>query len=56
MREWMTVEEAASYLGISESYIRQHIKKGCLDSDRYGYPVRLTASEVDVFFLPFDSI
>jgi|GEM_PF-3410771 len=56
MREWMTINEASSLLGISEPYIRSHIKKGCLDSDRYGYPVRLKASETDIFLLPFDSI
>jgi excisionase family DNA binding protein len=53
MDEWMTVREAASHLGISESYIRSHIKKGDLNSYMYGYPIRLTASEVDVFLLPF---
>jgi excisionase family DNA binding protein len=53
MREWMTVEEAAGYIGLSESYIRSHLKKGCLDSYKYGYPIRLKASEVDVFLLPF---
>jgi excisionase family DNA binding protein len=54
MGEWMTVQEAASYLGKSESYIRGHIKKGYIDSYMHGYPIRLKASEVDVFLLPFE--
>ena len=54
MREWMTVHEAACYFGIDENDIRSHLKKGCLDSNCYGYPLRLTDAETDVFFLPFD--
>jgi excisionase family DNA binding protein len=54
MGEWMTVKEAASYLGKSESYIRRHIRKGYIDSYIKGYPIRLRESEVDIFLLPFD--
>jgi excisionase family DNA binding protein len=54
LHEWMTIEEAASYLGLSESYIRSHITKGWLDSYQHGYPIRLKDSEVDVFLLPFE--
>ena len=56
MREYMTVKEAASHFGRSEAYIRSHIKKGFLDSNLYGYPIRLKASEVDIFVLPFESV
>ena len=52
----MTVKEASSYLGISESYIRGHIKKGDIASSHSGYPIRLTASEIDIFILPFEFI
>ena len=53
MKGLMTVKEASSYLGISESYIRNHIKKGDITSYMYGYPIHLTSSQVDVFLLPF---
>jgi excisionase family DNA binding protein len=53
MDEWMTVEEAANHFGVSESYIRSHIRKGDFNSNVYGYPLRLKSSEVDVFLLPF---
>lgn len=56
MGEWMTIEEAASYFRVPESHIREHIKKGWLDSYRYGYPVRLKSSEIDAFVLPFESL
>ena len=56
MGEWMTVEQASVYFGVSETHIRQHIKKGWLDSHRHGYPLRLKSSEVDAFVLPFDSL
>jgi excisionase family DNA binding protein len=56
LHEWMTIGEASIYLGVSESYIRSHIKKGCLDSYQFGYPLRLKSSEVDVFLLPFERV
>jgi excisionase family DNA binding protein len=54
--EWMTVEQAASYFGVSGAYVRERLKKGWLDSYRNGYPVRLKSSEIDVFVLPFESL
>ena len=51
----MTIKEASSYLGISESFIRNHIKKGDFESYLSGYPIRLTASEIDIFVLPFQN-
>ncbi len=56
MDEWMTVEQAAVYFGVSQAHIRQHIKKGWLDSFRYGCPLRLKSSEPDAFILPFEDI
>lgn len=56
MREYMTVDEAARHFRKSRTYIRRHIKKGFLDSNLYGYPIRLRDSETDVFFLPFDEV
>ena len=55
MNEYMTIKEALSYLGISESFIRNHIKKGDFESYLSGYPIRLTASEIDIFVLPFQN-
>jgi excisionase family DNA binding protein len=54
MNECMNIKEASGYLGISESYIRSHLKKGFIDSNQHGYAIRLKASEVDVFLLPFE--
>ncbi len=56
MGEWMTIKQASLYFGVSEAYIRQHIKKGWVDSYRYGYPLRLKSSEIDVFILPFETM
>jgi hypothetical protein len=56
MREYMTVDEAARHFRKSKRYIRRHLKKGFVDSNLYGYPIRLRDSEVDVFVLPFDDI
>jgi excisionase family DNA binding protein len=56
MREFNTIAEAASYLGVSEMYIRRHIKKGFIDSCQQGYTMRLKASEVDVFLLPYNLV
>jgi excisionase family DNA binding protein len=54
MNEWMTVKEASIQLGISESYIRSHIKKGCLNCDIQGYLIRLASTEIDIFVLPYE--
>jgi excisionase family DNA binding protein len=54
IHEWMTVSEAANFLGVSESYIRGHIRKGWIDTTQKGLPVRLKSSEVDVFLMPFE--
>jgi excisionase family DNA binding protein len=56
MDEWMTIEQAAVYFGVSQAHIREHIIKGWLDSYRYGYPLRLKSSEPDAFILPFEDI
>jgi hypothetical protein len=53
MREFTSVKDAAFSLGLSESYIVSHIKKGFIDSNRFGYIIRPRASEGDVFLLPF---
>jgi hypothetical protein len=53
MGEWMTVTEAARHFGKSESFIRNHIRKGDFNCYIYGYPIHLTSSEADVFLLPF---
>jgi hypothetical protein len=53
MGAWMTVREAANHFGKSESYIRSHLKKGDCNSSKYGYPIHLTSSEVDIFLLPY---
>ena len=49
----MTVKEASVSLGISESYIRSHLKRGDINCYTCGYPIRLTSSEIDIFVLPF---
>jgi hypothetical protein len=54
MSEWMTVGEASRLFGVSESYIRSHVRKGWIDSDQHGVPIHLGHSELDIFFLPFD--
>ena len=49
----MTVEEAAKHFGVSESYIRSHMRKGDFSSNMQGFPILLKKSDVDVFLLPF---
>jgi hypothetical protein len=53
MGEWMTVRQAARRFHKSESYIRNHLKKGDCSSYMHGYPIHLTETEADVFVLPF---
>ena len=53
MGEFMTVKEAAYRFGISESYIRNHLKRGEFECGMSGYPIRLTTSEIDIFVMPF---
>jgi excisionase family DNA binding protein len=54
MQEWMTVKEASIQLGISESYIRSHIKRGNFNCEKQGYPLRLAPTEIDIFVLPYE--
>jgi hypothetical protein len=54
MHEWMTVKEASIQLGISESYIRSHIKRGYFNCDTQGYYLRLAPTEIDIFVLPYE--
>jgi len=50
----MTVKEASIQLGISESYIRSHIKRGDFNCGTQGYPLRLASTEIDIFVLPYE--
>jgi hypothetical protein len=54
MSEWITVGEAARLFGVSEAYVRSHIKKGWMDCDCHGVPIHLRGSELDVFYLPLE--
>lgn len=46
--DWMSPEEAASYLNLSKPTIRKMVKDGRLDAHRLGYrTVRITMNSVE---------
>jgi excisionase family DNA binding protein len=53
-REWITIQEAADYLGLSERSVRAMIADGRLRGYRNGRRViRLDRNEIDAAMRPF---
>jgi len=52
MEDWLTIEEAASYLKMSVGGIRKYVKNGKLPSYRQGRIIRLKTSDLDAFLSP----
>lgn len=53
MTRWFTVKEAADYLRISESLIRDALKRGYLEAFTFGSgkEIRLTAEHLDAWMM-----
>ena len=50
-KKWISVKEAAEYLGLSESQIRNLINKGALPAHRLKGTIRLNIREIDTTLL-----
>jgi excisionase family DNA binding protein len=49
VKDWMTTKEAGDYLGVSDSRIRQLIRKGRLSPERVGHIHLLPREQVEAF-------
>ena len=46
-KEFLTVKEAASLLGVSDLTVRNYINRGYIKAERLGYAIRIRKQEID---------